>query len=346
MITDFESQLRDDLVRSSVQTDVPVDLDAVLDAGHRTLRTRTLRRASVGGAFVLALVVGGYGVSTLMSSSTIDPAMPRVTAAETILAFESSSGDRPASPDDFERVTVRANANGSFTFTPVTAGKSGVPITALPAAGSLGWFGDLGNGYSAGLIQGDVTWFDVTRPHTEEGGHGVLSAFQKVASTTWTAVVNRHDVVADVASITGIIWETTDGIVHSTRNEIVPSHTFDFTGDPGSILVYHEADLDTFGAVESGGGRMSTWPSVATDELLIASVRALAPDARTIVAGIIPAGATPPVEPVTGKTGTFEMHTATLPGMPDQVFVGVAPGQRTIHLTYVDADGTRHEIKP
>ena len=47
-----------------------------------------------------------------------------------------------------------------------------------------------------------------------------------------------------------------------------------------------------------------------------------------------------------GETEIYEMRPTKLAGLEGEVFVGIASGNRPIHLNYTDAAGEWHTIKP
>lgn len=368
MSTDLEKYLRDDLRAVARDVDVPLTVDAVLDAIARArTRQRVLRLALSALAIALASALWwAAGLGRPADDRAVPDPLQRPTASA---APTASPGGTPTpaapvgttlmvAPDDvlrpgeppFVRATLRADGR---TVDFVAADGDG-PVGAAEAlelsddANAVFASGFPRAGYVVALLRGEATWLEPVQTGRAEVLWDWASSGLEGAGLEVIAIRYRDPADAHVPEL---LWADAAGVVRDSERRTIPSATF--VGPAGQQRTFFVDDkLDVAGVVS---------PTPDGDQSLVRIARPAAGpgqgvrfqmavaelgERRYFVGGVLPAGATTLTATLDADvTVAIPLATAATSVGDDLLFYGewtAAPGEQfpqPVDVRHTGADG-------
>ncbi len=349
-MSDLEELLRTDLRDAADTLPADLDVDALLDQGHRLRRARAGRRSLAAVAAVVVVSLAGWaGLAHRTTTGVPDPAStPTGADAVGFVTFEGDAGYRPRSP--YASITVR-ESNGMLTLA-VRKRASDPPtiLATVPLKTDQATTTAISSRLMLATIPGPTQWVDVVTSDAAKGAFRPNVGF--LSSVGVTVVVQ----VADEAQqskrwVDGLVWRASDGTLHSSAGSVVSTATLDFSDGP--LTVYRDpglAEVSYFDTL-SGKGFASTRDHDPADVVKLNMSKTGTPgDSEQFALGILPPGAHDPR--VTTSAKGAEVVTGVL--QPDGAVVFVAryrsdakpKGPLITKVVYTDAGGQTRTYRP
>lgn len=354
-MTPAEQQLQDGL-RDLAGAPEAIDLDAVLRQGQRIRRNRWTRWtvAATASVAVIALVVWPRnGTSPIPAvpapAQTPTIAEPTPVRATAELPFEIHD------PNDlaFTRVNVEATRDGDRTSLDVVA----QPVTGgqveqhYEVTGTGFWYATVSPGLELALIPGQVERLITL------GGFG--QAVDRQALQLMDATVVAIQPGADDHEFPGLLWLDTDGTLHNSFGDVVPSADLPYTlvepgGPPAArqVTVFRDAGLGAWGYLDSNSDDGVAHPLASEPTDTMVGISATADDDyfyNDIRVGFLPEGGSDP--DLTLSIANADWTSAEVGDTGRIALLAVAEkiqrGQPLVkEITFIDRDGVRTSYAP
>ncbi|MFT4228097.1 hypothetical protein [Micropruina sp.] len=350
-MSDLEELLRTDLRDAADTLPADLDVDELLDQGHRLRRARTGRRslAAVAAAVVVSLA-GWAGLAHRTTTGVPDPAStPTMANTVSFFTFDSEPGNVQGLP--YASVTATA-ADGTLTLTarkrktdpPVQL--ASVPLNPAVATGT-----PISPRLSLWVIPGQVDWVNVETKDPSIASyfprHGFISS---VGVTVVVTTAEREQKSKDW--VDGAIWRATDGTLHSSAGTTVDTAVLSLSDT--TLTVYRDPGLKVvsfFDAKEGQGFTSMRDDHPARYVVKTQIAREMGADGwEQFAVGILSDGARDPR--VTTSAKNAEVVTGTLQPGGAVVFLArnrsaaEPKGGLITKVTYIDADGQTRSYRP
>lgn len=241
MSTDFENELRSQL-RATSAPDLGVDLDQVLEQGHRAVSRRSLLR---GGAGLGVLAVVGLGGAALLQRPDAQPAEPPSDWVSVDFdRLPDSQGVEHEDEPALIRVEVNRAAIGSqggtqptvrFRFSDAKGAFDESWVGSdLPSRGMTWGTGSPGERHVLGIVVGQAAMI-----HFPEVG-GTVLVTQAVPGTKLTAFVMRINDPAQTDKLDIVYWADTAGKVYDGFGTPMTTTTYELS-PPVQVFVDEQA---------------------------------------------------------------------------------------------------------
>lgn len=350
-MSDLEELLRTDLRDAADTLPADLDVDELLDQGHRPRRARTGRRSLAAVAAVVVVSLAGWaGLAHRTTTGVPDPASTS-TMVDTVsfFTFYSEPGNVPGLP--YATITARAT-DGVLTLTAQKhKSDSRVQLASVPLNPAVATGTPISPRLSLWVIPGQVDWVTVQTKDPSIGSYSPRHGF--ISSVGMTVVIT--DAEREQKSkdwVDGVIWRATDGTLHSSAGTILDTAVLPLSDT--SLTVYRDPGLKVvsfFDATE-GQGFTSTRDDRPARVVVKTQIArgSFADGWEQFAVGILPAGAHDPR--VTTSAKNAEVVTGTLQPSGAVVFVArnrsaTEPnGCLVTKVTYTDAEGQARSYRP
>ena len=260
-MNDLEELLRTDLARAAEPIDSGLDADDLIEAGHRARRSRTMRI----GAGLTAVLVTAVGLGLVIANNVYNGGRAPVLATPSpsvsptpsdtpsvALTFPGKATfdltgfgmNKTEAPFDQLVVAAEPSSTGmtSITVTGSKPGHADQEATALIEPGrTSAAFVALGKRVVVTLLPGTATSAELS---TNLNVGGRASDIKVVARTGLTASVTVFErAVAEPTKGANTIWQTPDGLLHSTSGAKVPSVEMTIDGETARIYRSEEVGI-------------------------------------------------------------------------------------------------------
>jgi len=344
---DVEEQFRTEVQQlpQIMQLDLGVDADALLAAGHRVRRTRTLRRAVSGVATVLTVGLLSYGVIAHRTVAGI----PEPAQAPSKMTSAPTDGTASATLElrdkkrtgPYQKIALTVTRAGNDLKTTAELYDGDGMLLATEAMLSR-----MDDPYGTVQMGVDPLWGMIP-----EVAGGISLAVEAQKGRIWseylvlerigvTVYAAGFDEAADAAKLATVVWQDKDHRVHQFDDTVLSTWLVDFDGHQGYFYV--EPQVDSFGYHDEGGNGFS-FPLSGADAAVRFYYSGVGGNGKmeAMVVGLIPPFASDPAVTVampSVKWTTLDLGNRTLV---------VASGQSDTlaglvkSVTYTDAKGRR-----
>ncbi len=268
-MNDLEELLRTDLARAAEPIDSGVDADELVEAGHRVRRSRTMRVGAgltavlvtaAGLGLVVATAVGRGSQAPVLATPSPTPSVtasvtPSTSASPTITSATAGKAtfdltdfgmNKADAPFDQLVVAAEPTSTGTLAITIIGSkpGHADQKATAQVEAGrTSATFVGLGKRAVVTLVPGTAANASL---FTDLNVGGRVSDTKVIPGTGLSALVTVFERgVAEPTKGAGVIWQTVDGLLHSTSGAEVPSAEVSVAGE--SARIYRSEEIGVLG---------------------------------------------------------------------------------------------------
>ncbi|MFT3860251.1 hypothetical protein [Micropruina sp.] len=354
MKTELENRLRAELTLLASEVDGDLDLNALIDRGHRAYRERTRRRTLGAVAAAAAIAVAAWaGLLPRTQNGVPEPMQsPSVSAVEEAKATIELASLNQEFPALYRTIQVSL-VGGVATFTghgrtASTASTASTPspaqLATLRLDGSSVMVQRIDAHLSVGLVADRVEWLSAD-PGEDLGGWS--TPFELIPGTNLTAfgLVTEKPADEKAAPLANLIWRSLDGSMHALGNQQVSTATLKLSDD--DYTVFYAPATKHIGFFTTLGGLGPFSNNLVDDSQVVKADGSISKGGgyQNTALGMLPKGASDPK--VTTTVQGAEVMIGTLQPDGRLVFVARFDSKKQLadglvaSVTYTGADGRR-----
>ena len=267
-MNDLEDRLRADFQQATAGVEDTVDVEAALLAGQRARSSRRIARTAgaaaivavaglVGwGALRAAPVLGGHpdpmGTISAVPNTPSTSSSPYVPTDPMSATFELGGKINGQVPS-YESVEVAVKSNGDQVDVSVSMNKgtdkaAGTILRQYTMTSGKFWYVALDKNLVLSIVPGRTNWFQTRDDATK----GSVTYTEPLTGINATAYLTGYLKSGELNLLRGFLWEGTDGVVHDSLGNVVPSAEIALSGD--TYLIYRDVALDVGGVAPRQGG--------------------------------------------------------------------------------------------